>query len=149
MNENIVVFIKAYGSPITKDVIKKVPTGEVKKNWLGLKKEVKVKVTEQEEVGHSDCQVDAVRLSNDLARAVEEYNDKGFEVVSVTPIISGAYNFKVQEGTGYKKHAFKATYAFGYGFSFTEGLTVIFKKTCNAGRQEQDQHPERSRRDCN
>lgn len=129
MTVNKVMYIQAFGVPITKEVTKKVPTGETERGWFGIPKKVMAKVTENQEVGTSDSQVDAVRLSNDLAKAVEQMNADGYELVSVTPIISGDYNYHVQEGNGLKKHAHKSSYAFGYGFSFTEGLTVIFKKS--------------------
>lgn len=124
-----VIYIPAYGLPITKDIVTKVPTGEVKGYWFGIfKKKVTKKVKTSEEIGISDSRVDADRLFSDLSQAVEQCNLEGFEVVSVTPITSGDYNYQVQEGNGLKGHAHKSSYAFGYGYSFTEGLVVIAKK---------------------
>ncbi|QFT13443.1 hypothetical protein [Vibrio sp. THAF190c] len=125
---NKVLFIPAYGVPIKKSTTKNVPTGEVRKGFLGFRQKVTEKVVEEEVVGMSDCQLDAVRLSNDLAKAVEEFNLDGYEVLSVTPITSGNYNYEVQEGNNFKSKAYKSGYAYGYGFSYTEGLTVVFKK---------------------
>lgn len=136
MSHNRVIFIPAYGLPITKPVKKTVETGEVKKTFFGKEKAVTKTVTDTEIVGESDSQVDAVRLSDDLRKAVEEQNAEGYEVVSVTPIISGDYDYVYSEGNGKKIHAHKGSYGYGYGYSFTEGLTVVVKQRHKASNTE-------------
>lgn len=136
MSINRVIFIPAYGLPITKQVTKTVETGEIKKTFFGKEKAVTKTVKDTEVVGESDSQVDAVRLSDDLRRIVEEQNAEGYEVVSVTPIISGDYDYVYSEGNGKKIHAHKGSYGYGYGYSFTEGLTLVVKQSHKVGDTE-------------
>jgi hypothetical protein len=99
----------------------KVPTGEKKKTLFS-----ETEVTREEkkwvQEGFSDCIIDGVLLSQELQQAVDQLNNSGFEVISITEIISGHYSWvienKGQGGAGY-----------GYGFSFTEGLIVLARKS--------------------
>ena len=122
---NKVVYVSTYGKPVGKNVTKKVPTGEIKKGLFGGEKEVTRKVTEWEQTGYSDCEIDGERLSHDIQKAIEELNRDGYEVVSVTPVTSGQYNYK------YETKALQQSgwgYGYGYGYSYTEGVSIVAKK---------------------
>ncbi|MGM0951346.1 MAG: hypothetical protein ACQEW7_00055 [Pseudomonadota bacterium] len=123
---NKVVYISTYGKPVGKDVAKKVATGETKKGLFGGEKEITKKVTEWEQTGYSSCLMDGERLSQDIQKAVNELNNEGYEVVAVTPVISGNFNYDYKTtGSG---HNGDSGYGYGYGYSYTEGVTIIAKK---------------------
>lgn len=119
---NKVVYVSSYLKPIGKNITKKVPTGEKKSGLFGGEKDVMENVTEWEQTGHSDCEMDGERLANDLSKAVEELNKNGYEVVSVTETTSGRYSWK----TGAQGNI--GGFGYGYGYSITEGLVVVAKK---------------------
>lgn len=127
---NKVTFVPAFFVPLYKDVKVKVSTGETKKGLLRREKEVKRTEVRREIDGWSDCDIDGERLANDLAKAVSELNREGYEVVSVTPITSGGYDFQ-HGATGVNSGAmvgFQYGYSFGYGYSFTSSLIVTSRK---------------------
>lgn len=97
---NKVVYIPAFFEPIGKDKKIKVPTGEKKKGFFGGEKDVTRKETKWEQTGWSDCSIDSARLASDLAQEVEKLNRDGFEIVSVTPITSGAYDWSYKVNSG-------------------------------------------------
>lgn len=72
----------------------------------------------------SDSLVDAERLSQDIAAAVQALNDEGYEVQSVTPVTSGKYDFAPIHGSG---SVFESG-GYGYGYSFTQGVTIIGRR---------------------
>lgn len=119
---NKVVYVSSYGKPIGKNVTKKVSTGETKQDFFGDEQQITKKVTEWEQTGCSDCQIDGERLSKDIQLAIEQLNNDGYEVVTVTSITSGNYNYKTT-GTGHHGDS-----GYGYGYSYTEGVTIIGKK---------------------
>jgi hypothetical protein len=110
-----------------KKVTKEVPTGEKKKGVCGGEKDVTQKVTEWQQTGYSDRWVDGERLSVDISNAVAKLNEEGYEVVSVTPLTSGEYNYKWELHTG-GVNLGGGGYGYGYGYSYTEGVTIIAKK---------------------
>ena len=89
----------------------------------------------------SDSLVDGERLSRDIAAAVEALNAEGYEVQSIMPITSGAYNFAQIHGSG---SVFESG-GYGYGYSYTQGVTIIGKRvadnaqTLPAPAQEEDE----------
>jgi len=83
---------------------REVPTGETKKGFLSFEKDVTKKVTKWEQTGYSNREIDGLRLSADIERAVQQLNREGYEVVSVTPVISGAYDFKYEVKFGGVNH---------------------------------------------
>lgn len=134
---NKVVYINAYFKPVGKYVTVNVPTGETKKGFFGGEKPVCAKQQQWQQTGWSDCLIDGVRLSKDIAGAVDSLNQDGFEVVSVTPITSGAYcyQYSAQGITSSprilletEKVSGGGSYGYGYGYSFTEGVTLIARK---------------------
>lgn len=134
---NKVVYISAHFKPVGKYATVQVPTGETKKGFFGGEKAVYAEEKQWQQTGWSDCLLDGQRLSQDIARAVDSLNQDGFEVVSVTPVTSGAYfyQYNAQGITSSprilletEKVSGGGSYGFGYGFSFTEGVTVIARK---------------------
>ena len=123
---NKVLHIPSHFLPVGENVTKKVPTGEKKAGFFGGEKEVTKKVQEWQQTGYSDCAIDAERLSNDIANAIEKLNQDGYEVITVNSITSAdyGYNYKTT-GSG---HNGDSGYGYGYGFSYTKGVTIIAKK---------------------
>ena len=122
---NKVIYVPSFFKPIGKEVTKKVPTGEKKKGFFGGEKDVTTEVKEWQQTGYSDRWIDGERLANDIANAVSELNKEGFEVVTITPITSGEYNYEwAQQKRGYGGSG----YGYGYGYSYTEGVTIVAKK---------------------
>ena len=114
---NKVVYVSSFGDPTGKNVMKERPTGEIKKGLFGGETEITEKVTEWVQTGNSDCKIDGKRLAEDIESAINILNTDGYEVVSVTPTTSGYYNWSTQrDGPA------------GYGFSYTEGVTIVAKK---------------------
>ena len=127
---NKVVYVKAYFKPLMKEQTVKVPTGEVKKGLFGGQKEVTRKEKQLVETDEfSDCSVDGERLTADIDQAVAALNNEGYEVISITPVTSGSYQYRYQTdkwvsttgGWGWG-------YGYGYGFSMTEGVTILARK---------------------
>ncbi len=63
---------------------------------------------------HSD-EVDGDQLAQDVEDVCNTFIQDGYEIVSITPVISGSNNYK--NGVG-----------FGYGFGYTSGVVVVAKK---------------------
>ena len=118
---NKVVFVKAYFVPVGEYRTVKVPTGEKKKGFLGGESDVTRDERKWVQTGFSDCMIDTGRLTKDLEEAIIQLNKDGYEVVTVTQVISGDYSWKTQSmnqgGAGY-----------GYGYSYTDGLMVVARK---------------------
>lgn len=125
---NKVIYVKAHFKPIGKEVTVKVSTGETKKGFLGGIKEVTVKEREWQQTGWSDCEIDGEGLSNDINSAVEVLNKEGYEVIAIQPITSGAYNYRWDNYSTSNNGSAATCYSFGYGYSYTEGVTIIAKK---------------------
>jgi hypothetical protein len=137
LNPPKISYVKAYFKPIGKEVKVKVPTGEKKKGFFGGEKEVMTEETRWEQTGWSDCEIDGERLSKDIEIAIQSLNQADYEVIAISPVISGNYFYKYQaEGISSSKRFFSetekvsggASYGFGYGYSFTEGVTIVAKK---------------------
>lgn len=118
---NKVVLVKAYFVPVGETKIVKVPTGEKKRGLLGGESDVMKDEKKWVQSGFSDRWVDTGRLEKDLQEAVESLNKEGYEVISVTNVISGNYNWK------YDSIA-QGGYGYGYGYSYTDGLMVVARK---------------------
>lgn len=119
---NKVLYIPAYFAPVGKEKKEKVITGEKKKGFFGVERNIIKKESKWKQTGWSNCKVDGKRLAEDLSSAVRSLNQEGFEVVSVTPISSGTYGYDgavpfIEGEDGY-----------GYGYSYTSSLIVTAKK---------------------
>jgi len=129
-----VIYIKAYFCAIGKEVVTKVLTGEVEKGMFGGKKEVKKKIKKWKQTGWSKTEIDGKRLSSDLGKSIKELNENGYFVKTITPIISGAYNFN-SEGIKSSKRLLSETEAvkggasYGYGYSYTDSLIIVANKS--------------------
>jgi hypothetical protein len=117
---NKIIYIPAFFEPVGNNKTIKIPTGEKKKGLFGGEKDVTREETKWEQTGWSECRVDSQRLAEDLSSAVKTLNDEGYEVVSVTPVTSGAYEYK--KGTFWGEG--EGGYAYGYGYSYTNSLIV-------------------------
>ncbi len=134
---NKVVYVQAFFKPVGYEVNVRVPTGEKTRGFFG-EKDVTVAEKRFKQTGSSDREIDGQRLSEDMAVAIAALNATGFEVVAVTPVVSGAYafDFKAQGITSSKRWTSEteavsggASYGWGYGYSYTEGVTIIAKKS--------------------
>jgi len=74
-----------------------------------------------EQKGWSDCEVDGERLAKDISNIVEQLNKDGYEVLSISNIVSGAHQSDYSTSDN-------SSYGLGYGYSFTEGVMVLAKK---------------------
>ena len=133
---NKVVYVPAFFEPVGKNKTIKVPTGEKKKGLFSGEKDVTRKEIQWEQTGWSDCRVDDERLANDLKEIVVALNNEGYEIVSVTPVTSGSYDWKYQVKTGGSGNNGYGGYGYGYGYSFTSSLIVTAKKKLNKACQK-------------
>jgi len=133
------VFVQAFGEPVFGHDYKtvKVPTGEKKRSIFGDEKEITKKEYRRVQTGTSDSQIDGVRLANDIDAATTALQNEGYEVLTITPVMSGKYAYHVEPGSiessvgflrdGYKVSG-KGSWAYGYGYSYTEGVLITARK---------------------
>jgi len=97
---NKVIYVPAFFTPTGENVTKKVPTGEKEIGFFGGEKDVTKDVEVWLQTGHSDCRIDGERLANDITQTVNELNQNGYEVVTVTPVTSGEHKavWRLQKG---------------------------------------------------
>ena len=98
---NKVVFVQAYFAPVGEEQVVKVPTGKKKKRFLGGESDVMKEKKKWVQTGFSDSKIDTRRLTKDLQEAVERLSADGYEVVSVTQVISGGYSWERQTSQYY------------------------------------------------
>nr|WP_194246626.1 hypothetical protein [Pseudomonas syringae] len=133
---NKIVYVKAYFKPVGEEVTVKVPTGEIKKGFFG-DKEIMKKETQWQQTGWSDSQIDGEQLSKDVEDAVARLNDDGYEIQTVLPIVSGAYDYALKYRYEIRHdrsdpNSKDQSYVFGYGYSsalhffaVSDGLTGL------------------------
>jgi hypothetical protein len=99
-------------------------TGEVKSGLFGSKHvtEKKKKWVETNEA--SESLIDGRRFSADLEKALNQLAEAGYEIVQITPITSGNFQWK-EADKGYDGGA--NSYV-SWGYSITEGATICAKK---------------------
>lgn len=124
---NKVVYVAARFKEVGKIKTVKVPTGEKKKGFFGGEKDVLTKEQRWEQTGWSDCEIDGGRLAEDLQAAIANLNEEGYEVVSLTPVCSGKYDYQWAQQKGASNWG-GSGYGYGYGYSYTEGITIVAKK---------------------
>lgn len=93
----------------------------------------------------SSCRVDGEHLTLAINRCLAKLDSDGYDLVSITPVISGSYSVKTFDTryqsivsgaignefeSGVKYTSAPATCA-SYGYSFTEGVVVVAKKKGN------------------
>lgn len=123
---NKVVYVEASFKPTGKTKTVKVPTGEIKPGLFGGEKKVMRKEEQWEQTGWSESEIDGEKLAADIADAVKTLNSDGYEVVCISEITSGKYNW-AYKSSGINNGGYG--YGYGYGFSYTEGATIIAKKS--------------------
>ena len=113
-------------------ITKKIPTGDTKRGLLGVKKTIYREEGEWIDTGSaSDCVIDGEQLAIDIDKAIKEYTDEGYEVVSMQPITNGNYQADYDIRTiDNKGMPFSVGgYGYGYGFSYTSGMLITFTKS--------------------
>ena len=132
-----VVYVKAKFRPVGRYVTEDVPTGKEEKGFFGQKKIIYEKKKVWEKTGYSDCLIDGELLNEDIQKAINNLNQEGYQVVSITPIQSGGYNYSYKEGNIssskrilFDTEAVQGTtgYSYGYGFSYTESVIILARK---------------------
>jgi hypothetical protein len=67
-------------------------------------------------------------LLNEMADDQEHFHqgeEEGFEIISITPVLSGAYDYNTKHETSVMFHfAWGWGYGYGYGYSYTEGVVI-------------------------
>lgn len=130
------IFVPATFKELVKKTQIKQETGETKKNWLGQEKKVYKTIDSFEVAGYSDREIDGNKLSIDVNNEIEKWNSNGFKVVSITPIISGAYNYQYDNSKITSEERFLGktekvrgggSYGFGFGYSYTEGVLICLE----------------------
>jgi len=111
---NKVVFLKAYFLPVGKNEVVKIPTREKEKRVSRRRVRCHEGGKEMGTDGFSDSIIDTGRLTKDLQETVEKLNKEGYEIVSLTQVISGQYAYDFR--------------SYGYGYSYTDGLMVVARK---------------------
>ena len=100
-------------------------TGETKKGLFGGEKPVVVKKKRWIELdAYRDDMIDGARISRDIEKALNQLESEEFDVLSITPVISGAYNWKNYSSSNNGS----AHTCASYGYSVTEGVIVIARK---------------------
>ncbi len=131
-----VIYVKARFRPITEEVTVKVPTGEKKKGFFG-EKDVTRKEKQTRIKGYSDSEIDGELLADELQEAIHTLNNEGYTVSSVTPISSGAYNYRFSSKgitsspriiSNNEAVSGGGSFGYGYGYSYTESLIVLGTK---------------------
>ena len=123
---NRIEYIEAHFKPIWKQVPVEVPTGEVKRGPLGGKKALTRQEKQWKQTGRSKSEIDGVRLGKDIENKVAELNSDGYEVVSITPLISGSFAWAHNTEGGGSMGGWG--YGYGYGYSYTEGVVIVARK---------------------
>ncbi|WOT04432.1 hypothetical protein [Shewanella youngdeokensis] len=79
---------------------------------------------------YSSCKVDSERLNNDLQQAIAQLNDDGYQVVQITPITSGDFQFSDHSTDPHLLGSSVSTAGgYGYGFSYTDSLVILAEQS--------------------
>lgn len=124
---NKVIYVEAFFKPVGKVESVKVPTGEKTKGFFGGEKDVTRKEEQWKQTGWSDREIDGARLAKDVAAAVTGLNSEGYEIVTISEVTSGRYNWAYKTDGGSNCNGGWG-YGYGYGYSITEGMMIVAKK---------------------
>jgi hypothetical protein len=103
------------------------PTGEVKKGLFGTKA-ITVKKRRWVELNeYSENRINGKRLSDDTQKILSELESSGYEVLNITPVISGNYSWK--EYSSSSRASGVADTCASWGYSVTEGIMITAKKS--------------------
>ncbi|MEM6502745.1 MAG: hypothetical protein AAF685_13010 [Cyanobacteria bacterium P01_C01_bin.89] len=122
---NQVVYIKAHFKRTEKKVVVRVPTGKKVRGFFGREKDEMRQEERWQEDGYSNCVVDGKRLARDIDQAVQELNSAGYEIVSISMVTSGDWNYEYRRSYALSGYGYGA---YGYGYSYTEGAVILAKK---------------------
>ena len=116
-------WIQAYFTDVGKWEDYEKPTGETKKGLFG-EKPVTSKEKRFVKTGVSDCWIDGKRLAKDMEEAMKKLEKEGYEILQITEVLSGNYNWK-----GYSNPPGPgAATAVSWGFSYLEEVIITAKK---------------------
>ena len=118
------VWIRAYKAEIGKWEEYDKPTGETQKGLIG-DKTVTAKERRWVKTGLSDCRIDGKRLAKDMETAIQSIENEGYEVLHITEVLSGDYNWKEYCTAGPGPEADTAV---SWGYSYLEGVVITAKK---------------------
>jgi len=99
------------------------PTGEwkEKRTLFGKQDEmVYKKESHWVQTGFSDSKIDGEMLAIDIADAIETLERDGYELVTITPVISGHKGW-----TNFGNSAAGAIHSASWGFSTTSGVVIV------------------------
>ena len=99
------------------------PTGETKRGFFGGEKPVTRKVKRPVMTGYSDCRINGAALAADIEAAAQELLEEGFEILAITPVLSGAYDYDTHHETSMMSH-YAWGWGYGFGYSYTEGVVI-------------------------
>ncbi len=66
----------------------------------------------------STTEIDGEKFNQSIEKAVAELDDEGFDIIAITPVISGHHE---------SKFSMLHNTLWGYGGSHTEGVTILAK----------------------
>lgn len=92
-------------------------------------------------VANSDCKVDGEALTLAVNRCVAHLDEDGFDIISITPVISGGFQVETFDerfahpvhGSYTSKHSSGVVYTSApatcssFGYSFTQGMMIVAK----------------------
>lgn len=108
--------------------LKEVPKGLLRKKILE-----EVPVFEEQKISvctsHADKQIDGKEFNKIIEETVSQLDMEGFDIISITPVISGQYDcYDGGVKTGINDAALgHSSTGYGYGFSYTEGVSILAK----------------------
>lgn len=121
-----VVFVKTTFKELFVKKNVEVVSDEKDQQKLGVQTDVIKKEKKYVSKGRSDKEIDGVQLANDLQDEIFKLNSDGYFVTSISPITSGEY--KYDSSSPFHNSRDAASYGWGYGFSYTEGMLIVARK---------------------
>lgn len=120
------IWVDAYFKQLGKWEDYEEPTGETKKGFFGTKE---VTIKKQRWIllnKFSDSIIDGAKLADDISKQLNNLESENFEILNITPVISGHYNW-----SGYSKSGPQSSSAdtcASWGYSVTEGVMICARK---------------------
>lgn len=133
------VFVKAY---LKQEVRERVANVQVGTRTISKRKSLYESEMVQEEepvfeqrvekVGtgkHSDTEIDAEDFSQRIEKACNDMYEKGYDLVSMTDVIRGAFHYDCKPNQSRTDHLCAGGgYSISYGYSMTDGMMIMFRK---------------------
>lgn len=77
----------------------------------------------------SDTHISMDDFARRIVEACNDLEEKGYDVVKITDVIGGSYNYAYQaNGSRIDNHCSGGGYSYGYGYSVTDGAIIIAKQ---------------------